>query len=79
MEDERKIIYITATSGPRLTICGYCRKATGNTTVIISTPFYDVIDTDDANIPEMLSIRFKPVDQCRCLENMLKGARVDCT
>jgi hypothetical protein len=77
MANEPKTIYITAMQGPRLSICGYCRKVTGNVTAIISTPFYELVGPEYASIPDMLSIRFKPVDQCMCIEEVLKGTIVE--
>lgn len=76
-KQEPKTIYITATSGPRLSICGYCRKVTGNVTAIISLPFYELVGPESSSKPEMLNIRFKPVDQCKCLEDVLRGATIE--
>ena len=74
--NDHRTIYVTATSGSTLSICGYCRKVTNNVTAIISTPFYEVVGAEYACVPEMLSIPFKPADKCMCVEDVLKGVTV---
>lgn len=76
MANEAKVIYVTAMQGTRLSICGYCRKVTGNVTAIISTPFYELVSPESSPKPEMLNIRFKPVEHCTCIEEVLKGTTV---
>ncbi len=77
MHTQERIIYVTATSGSTLSICAYCRKATGNITAIISTPFYEVIGAEYAVVPELLSVPFKPADKCMCVQEVLKGVIVE--
>lgn len=74
---DTRVIYVTASSGPRLSICGYCRKITGKTTVIMSTLFYELVGTEYPVIPEIIDLKFKPEEQCKCMEDVLKGAKVE--
>lgn len=77
MNNEPRVIYVTATQGSPLSICGYCRKATGNITAIISTSFYEIVGSEYARVPELLSIPFKPSDKCMCVEDVLRGVIVE--
>lgn len=74
---ETRIIYVTSISGPPPSICSYCRKATSNITAIITVPFYEMVGTEYALVPEMLSIRLNPAESCICTEDALRGVIVE--
>lgn len=76
--EETKIIHATSTSGPALSICGYCRRVVGRTTVLLSIPAPHRIDGEgQQKTPEILSVPFEPIEYCKCMEMMLKGAKYE--
>ena len=62
-EQQPKIIYATTTKGPALAICPECKGVVGDTTVILSFPFYADVTSGKF---EMLDIAFTPHTYCTC-------------
>lgn len=58
-------ISMVSTLGPALSICGYCRKVVGKTTVLLSLADSDQENSETFN---------EPTRYCQCVEKALLGA-----
>ena len=61
-------ISLVSTLGPALSICGYCRRIVGKTTVLLS------ISNNHQENNEIPEISSKQTMYCQCIEKMLIGA-----
>jgi hypothetical protein len=64
-------ISLVSTLGPALSICGYCRKIVGKTTVLLSLTNNH---QENKELPEILN---ESTQYCQCIEKMLLGARYE--
>ena len=63
-----RIVSIASTFAPALSICGYCRKIVGKTTVLLS------ISNDHQENKEIPETSSRQTIYCQCIEKMLLGA-----
>lgn len=61
-----KIIHVTASAGPALAICPYCKQVTGDTTLLMPMPFYEQLGDKIHREPVILHLSFQPVQHCNC-------------
>ena len=67
-------MFTISTSGPPLSLCGYCRKFIGKTTVLLSISNFQQISEEQQKGQRMSNVSFNSVNYCQCIEKMLIGA-----